>query len=102
MIYFFYLARTASIYIGLIKSYISRKMSATSLPPIPSLPKPGEKKSKFETMKDLCVKYKKSCAACIGVVILIIILLIVWAHHQPTGFVSKYVPTWNSPDMKLL
>jgi hypothetical protein len=61
-----------------------------------------KKKSAFTSARDLIAKHKKSCAAVCVTLIVIAVLLIVWAHNCPDAFVAKYVPTWGSPDVKLL
>ena len=64
--------------------------------------KPRPKKSYVASAKELVAKHKKSTIMVIAVVVVIAIILIVWAHNCPDAFVAKYVPTWGSPDVKLL
>jgi hypothetical protein len=52
--------------------------------------------------KDVVAKHKKSCLAVVCLIVLVIILMFVWAHHyEGDGFVSK-MTSWSSPDYKLL
>jgi hypothetical protein len=61
-----------------------------------------KKKSAFTSARELVAKHKKSCMAVCATLVVIAVLLIVWAHNCPDTFVAKYVPTWGSPDVKLL
>lgn len=75
-----------------------RKYSVNEIPGIA----PIVKKSYVASAKELIAKHKKSSVLIVVGVLLIAIILIVWAHNCPDAFVAKYVPTWGSPDFKLL
>lgn len=63
---------------------------------------PKVKKSYVASAKELVAKHKKSCIMIVAAVVVIAFILILWAHNCPDTFVAKYVPTWGSPDFKLL
>lgn len=63
---------------------------------------PRVKKSYVASAKELIAKHKKSSLMIVVAVIVIAAIMMIWAHNCPDAFVSKYVPTWGSPDHKLL
>lgn len=63
---------------------------------------PRVKKSYVASARELVAKHKKSCVMVIAAVVIIAVIMMVWAHNCPDGFVSKYAPAWGSPDFKLL
>lgn len=63
---------------------------------------PRVKKSYIVSARELVAKHKKSSIMIVAAVIVIAFILILWAHNCPDTFVAKYVPTWGSPDFKML
>jgi hypothetical protein len=55
-------------------------------------------KKKPETLRDKIISHKKSCLCVIGLVFLVIILIIVWAHTYPVEkdtMISKIKSQWK-------
>jgi hypothetical protein len=63
--------------------------------------KPNDKCDQL-TLRQRIAKHKKSCLTAVCLVVVVVLLVIVWAHNcPPDHFMSKYKLPWSSPDYKL-
>jgi hypothetical protein len=61
------------------------------------------KNPSFILLTNKIKEHKKSCVSVICLILVIIVLVIVWAHNcEPDHFMAKYKAPWSSPDYKLL